>query len=271
MLGKRFIFVAFICSIGLSAFALPVKQQAPDALFVIIKDNKRGFIDSNGNVIIAPQFGGANNFSEGLAVIATYEGGYKEGYVDTSGRVAIAPQFDAASDFRGGLAAVGFDTERTQNCSDCDPNQHWGYIDKTGTIAIKPQYHHAGNFSEGLAAVETDDEQWGFIDKAGRVVIANQFEYASEFSEGVACVMSNKKYGYIDKTGHMAIKPQFSSCSAFSEGLARVMVGGKYYPPMGNMVRRGSQGKPRFIDRRGRGDKAERRHRGRLLRGACII
>src|SRR5947209_1542723 len=134
--------LTIVCISVLALAGLTVSQvnkAKQNGLFVVIQNDKRGYIDRTGRIVIAPRFGGANDFSEGLAVVAFYEGGYKEGYIDTTGQVAIEPRFDRAADFSEGLAAVGFDTERTQRgCSDCDPNQHWGYIDKTGRIVIKP-------------------------------------------------------------------------------------------------------------------------------------
>lgn len=218
--------ISFFAIAALSAFQ--VQPQKPKALFVIIQDDKRGFIDETGRVVIAPQFHGANNFSEGLAVVAVSSPSYKEGFVDTSGQIVIEPGFDAASDFSEGLAAVGFDTERTKRgCSDCDPNQHWGYIDKSGRSVIEPQFHRAGNFSEGLAAVERDDGKWIYVNRSGRVAIKTQFDFASKFAEGLAGVTVGKRTGYIDHRGRMLIKPRFTSFSNFSESLARVRIGGK--------------------------------------------
>lgn len=254
----QFTSALLVCTLSFALCAasttVQVKQAHSDGLFVIIVNDKRGFIDRTGKILIEPRFQGANNFSEGLAVVALSNGGYKEGYIDHNGKLVIAAQFDSARDFHEGLAAVGFDTEKTRKaCDDCDPNQHWGYVDRTGIIVIKPQYHHAGDFSEGLAAVETDDGKWGFIDKNGRAVVTFAYGYASRFSEGLACVMNGKKFGYLDRTGRMVIKPQFSRCSDFSEGLARVRVGGKAVSPMDwSNTTSGEPGGLRYIDKTGR-------------------
>jgi len=114
-----------------------------------------GYVDTSGAVVIRPQFQGAFDFSEGLAVVAVKaNGATKYGYIDKSGAWVIQPQFDNAGFFSEGLAAVGTRTSGT----DADPtwitDYSWGYIDKTGTVVIPMQYQTADSFSGGVARVE---------------------------------------------------------------------------------------------------------------------
>src|SRR5437899_2315503 len=75
----------------------------------------------------------------------------KWGFIDTRGAVVINAQFDAVGEFSEGLAAVAFDTDRTRHdCLDCDLDQRWGFIDKTGETVVQPQYSSVSSFSEGL-------------------------------------------------------------------------------------------------------------------------
>ena len=50
-----------------------------------------------------------NRFSEGLCMVVEFDeaGNQRCGYIDKTGTVVIPPQFVAASDFSGGVAAVG--------------------------------------------------------------------------------------------------------------------------------------------------------------------
>ena len=151
----------------------------------------------------------------------------KWGFIDTSGAVVIAARFDAAAEFSQGLAAVATDTDRTSHsCTDCDLNQRWGFIDKSGKEVIPLQYRAVSSFSEGLAAVMDDGGKWGYIDTKGELIIPFSFERARPFSKGLAAVAVKKQFGYIDKQGHFVIKPQFTIAKNFSEGLAAVRTGG---------------------------------------------
>jgi hypothetical protein len=130
-----------------------------------------GFINSEGFVVIEPQFYEAGRFSEGLAAVDIAG---KWGYIDVNGNVIMEPYFDDAGIFNEGIAPVEIDGK-------------WGYIDIHGDIAIEPQYEDAGIFSEGLAAVKIG-EKWGYIDRNGNIIIDPQYAEEGYFSEGVAPV-----------------------------------------------------------------------------------
>jgi len=152
----------------------------------------------------------------------------KWGFIDTNGAVVINAQYDAVGDFSEGLAAVAFDTDKTRHdCIDCSLDQHWGFIGKTGKTVVRPQYSAVSSFSEGLAAVRNEEGKWGYIDAKGQLVIPFTFRSASPFSDGLAPAALNQKVGYIDKKGNFVIKPQFVLASSFSEGLVAVRRGGK--------------------------------------------
>lgn len=58
---KSRIFLFFLFALLLS----PCPAQDDNPLFVVIVNDKRGYIDRTGKIVIEPQWGGANNFSEG--------------------------------------------------------------------------------------------------------------------------------------------------------------------------------------------------------------
>ncbi|HCE43623.1 MAG TPA: hypothetical protein DET40_08750 [Lentisphaeria bacterium] len=179
------------------------------------KEDKWGFIDKTGAVVIKPEFDQIRNFSEGYAKVKLNG---KWGYIDKSGKIVIEPQFDNAGEFHEGMAQVKI-------------NNAWGYIDKSGEIIIKPTFTYAaGNFSEGLA-VANDGDKFGFIDKTGKWIITPNFDLAGgagDFHEGL-CDFSIpfKGWGYFDKTGKAVIKPIFEEAGLFVSGLARVKINKK--------------------------------------------
>lgn len=146
----------------------------------------------------------------------------KCGYVDRAGASAIAPQFGEADTFSEGLAAVCFG--RCVMHGSMPPGEEgdapkWGYIDKAGRTVIAPRFADAKSFAEGLAAVRVG-EKYGYIDAGGRLIIPARFEWAQSFGGGLALVALGEtkyywphrgttvlgvglrgKYGYVDKTG----------------------------------------------------------------------
>lgn len=192
---------------GLNALAPSfIKAQNDDDLFPIIQDDKIGYIDKSGKVVILPQFNreflnqssmNVFRFSEGLAV-ANIKG--KWGYIDKTGAVVIKPIYSAAWPFSEGLGEV-----RTSDGKS-------GYINNAGKMIVAPISSMGSNpFSGGLAGVyigESSKGLWGFIDKTGAMVIEPQFEAAGPFSQGLALVRIGDKYGFIDREGKYAIPLQ---------------------------------------------------------------
>ncbi len=73
-------------------------------------DDKWGYIDSGGNMIITPQFKVnrnistvANSFSDGVALVVIDR---KYGFINLNGDMIIKPQYDLAFSFHNGLAHV---------------------------------------------------------------------------------------------------------------------------------------------------------------------
>jgi len=228
------------------------QENKSSDLFVVIVNDKRGFMDRSGKIVIEPQWRGANNFSEGRAVVAMSTPRYKEGYIDITGKLVIPAVYDRAFDFEGGLALVCVGQFGLHMSGD----HKFGFIDLNGNWAVKPTYNHLYSFSDGLAAALNDNGKLGFIDKTGKVVIPFQFEinpmymeglmpgHIFKFSEGLAPMASKDKFGYINKSGKWAIKPQFTQAWEFVDGLAVVTRGGN--------LKKESPGHYEIIDRTGR-------------------
>jgi hypothetical protein len=186
----------------LVVFGFNVNGQEDKSLYRIRVNDKYGFIDKTGKVVVQPQYERAGEFHEGLAWLMTKEGKY--GYIDVSGRFAIEPVLGFAEDFSDGLAVAGVLDLKTGKGTR-------GYVDKKGKLTIDrriDQFDYPQPFREGLA-VFYKNEKFGYIDKTGRVAIEPRFDIAFGFSEGLAQVRIDRKYGYIDKSGKMVIEPQF--------------------------------------------------------------
>lgn len=114
-----------------------------------------GYVDSQGKMVIAPDYREALRFTEGLAAVLKND---KWGYIDHGGNFVIKPQFDKASPFSEGLACVGiYDTSNDPKYSTTEIGLvRFGYIDKTGRFVIPPVLLHAYSFSEGLAGACID-------------------------------------------------------------------------------------------------------------------
>lgn len=185
---------------------------------------EEGFIDREGNeaIPLGKLSGTSSEFHEGLAVIGGYE--EKKGYIDKAGEIVISQIYKDAGDFSEGLAPVqSADTELwgyidkdgkqvvpmeyeaavpfREEAAYVVKNGLAGYIDKSGNTIIDFKFRpetdkYADNgFYGGLAAVQDISGKYGYIDKSGSFVIPAKYKEADPFIGDVAFVASeNQNY-----------------------------------------------------------------------------
>ncbi len=76
-----------------------------DGLVRFVENEKFGYKDQDGNVVIKAQYFEATDFSEGLACVKKGKSS-AWGYIDTTGKMVIPASFKQAQPFHEGLAAV---------------------------------------------------------------------------------------------------------------------------------------------------------------------
>ena len=194
----------------------PVYENSSDP------NQRAGFIDLDGKLVIPMTFDYVGNFNSGLAVASKNE---KVGYIDASGTYVIAPQFDYAEDFSEGVAAVCYSNDGFQ----C------GYIDTKGKL-ITPlditSMDYQTQASEGYFTAchgSMDDCQYRFTKTDGTPANFGDFAWADPFSEGYAAVQqrvgTDYLWGFINKKGDLVVKPMFIWVGKFGSGLAPVCIG----------------------------------------------
>lgn len=138
----------------------PVWGPAPgdfsQGLAPVLMDNRWGFIDRTGKVVIKPRFDQAYGFAGGYAAIRI-DG--KNGYVDRNGKPTLSRDGDIRPPSEG-VAAYS-------QCNDGESNStcSWGFVDHSGKVIIKAQFAEVTDFEGGLSAVTVDNRKWGFIRK----------------------------------------------------------------------------------------------------------
>lgn len=179
-----------------------------EGLAAISKNDKYGFIDTKGKVVIEPKYEWASSFSNGLAIVSA-EGLY--GAIDKQGKTVIPFEYQALANFHDGFATAARPPKDPE-----DYESKYGLINKQNEVVIPFMYESMGNLSESLIAVKKDGK-WGYVDTKNKAIIpiTLKYEMVNDFSDGLAAVFSyeensdNLKYGYIDKTGKLVIPMQF--------------------------------------------------------------
>lgn len=107
------------------------------------------------------------------------------GFINTSGKVVIAPEYKQVSHFSGGVACKQIDKE-IQTAQGIATTKRWIYMGTNGRQAIRGDFAQITPFIQGLAAVKVwvptkQQYLWGFIDRTGKWSIKPQFEEVSGF------------------------------------------------------------------------------------------
>ena len=147
----------------------------------------------------------------------------KVGYMDETGKVMIKPKYNyyynemydevEAGEFKESIAKVYTSSGKVR------------YINSTGEYINKYTYDFGYDFSEGLALAKRSGK-YVYIDKNGKEVFSKKYSKCYPFSDGLALFESNYKWGYIDKKGKVVIKAQFPEAQAFTNGYAIVALNG---------------------------------------------
>src|SRR4030042_3076283 len=121
---KKHYFIIWFILLSFSA-TLFCNDTASAFLYPFSKGGKWGYIDSEGTIVIKPNYDFALLFSESAAPV---ELNNKWGFIDETGNVIIKPQYDDVKGFSEGFAAIMIDNS-------------WGFIDKTGKTIIEAKYY----------------------------------------------------------------------------------------------------------------------------------
>jgi len=177
-----------------------------------LQNDRYGYRNGLGVLVIPCQYDSANAFREGLADVSLNG---KYGYINTSGDIVIPLKYDFGGYFRDGLAWVKL-------------NEKYGYIDKAGNTAISLIYDEADDFSDGRARVKQNDK-YGYISKSGNAIIAIKYDDIQRYLDNLTYAKLNDKYGYIDESGNTIIPFKYDDAREFTyTSTAKVQIDGKW-------------------------------------------
>lgn len=189
-----------------------------EGLLMVEEDDKYGYIDSTGKVVISLQYDNAGIFTEGLG--AVYVNGHW-GFIDKANKMVIMPVYDRVDSFLNGLCAVSKDGI-------------YSYIDAKGKKAFEGEFLYAEPFVHGSAAVEME-EGMALINTAGEIISETFFDEISYddlptlVNHGLAMITIDDRYGYIDlKTGDVILYPMYYEVSGYENGICAIYQDGGY-------------------------------------------
>ena len=200
-----------------------------DCIAIVVKDNKYGVIDINGEYKAYPIYDSISLFKEDRAVF-NKEG--RLGILDKEGDTLTTRDYDIIMDFNNDRAVVGGSKSGSYK---------YGYIDRSGREIIPLKFENANGFINDAALVKIKENQYGLINKDGEVQSSYNYFLVSQYNDGVMIFTEELggQYGYIDRNGEIIINPKFISASEFIDGVAIVSTEKNYNGPYGVINKKG--------------------------------
>ena len=208
----KIILVSVLTLLQINLFA-----QSND-LIRIIEDDKIGYINNYGKIVIKPNYTVGYDFYEGLASVREYD---KYGFIDSEGKYVIEPKYDLAFNFYNGIAKVFLKGAPF-------------FIDKNGKIVISKKYTSLEFVNKDLAIVTTASDKKGVLNLvSNNLVIDTIYSSITNFKNGVAIVTKqevSQKGNYIiyrpaviDITGKLLVPfNKFIEINDYNDGIAKV-------------------------------------------------
>ena len=256
--------VAFVMMVGISAVALwindciPFDNARPVAgeevedftLYPATDENgKWGYIDADGNWIVAAEYDsaelfwgsiawvekdglwGAVNDKGGLVIDCIYEEKYQQ-LDEDSYRICVAVSGNSKSiynnkgekifglengqigDLDGGLIAFSRNVDGIDN---------WGYVDIDGKVVISPSYKAVGGVGLTHAVAITFDDEMVLVKRSDgtETPLPDNVDLYG-MGSNMLLYSENGLYGYLNMDGQVAIPAKFVEAEAFSNNAAVV-------------------------------------------------
>lgn len=180
---------------------LLAEKERMDQLFLPYKSNEKwGFINQSGTIVIPAAFDGVDFFHEGIAVVSLND---KLGYINKSGNTIIKPQFDEANAFSNGVAVF-------------QKGNGYGLLDRSGVVLLDPIYKDISLCSEHLFFA-LKDSLYACYSVDSKEVIAPKFTEVTSFEKGKAIVAKNSGWGVIDTLGNLIIDFQYDNIRSVAQ------------------------------------------------------
>ena len=186
--------LCFVAIVGVAYF-LYDKTSQKDKLFkngviAVKKDNKWGYINPSGKVVLDFYYDSAFNFTDNKLALVGKNG--KFGYINKKGNYVIAPVYESAFSFDGDVAIV---------CK----NGKFGAINSKGETVIDFSYTKIGGdkgkFVGGYTSM-VKNGKYGIVSKSGNVIIEPTYENITDVNGTYFTYMIGTKVyiSRIDKT-----------------------------------------------------------------------
>jgi len=173
-----------------------------------------GYINTNGEWAIKPQFEAASNFQDNGLATVRLENGY--GVINQDGKVLTKNEYKTIEGYKNGVAIIYTDENK------------YGLINQEGK-EIASGYEKLEVISEQFIEAKKDGLV-GILTLDGKTYLECKFEDVGKVgANGLIAAKQDAKWGYVDKSGNFKIEPTYSKAETFkANGYAVVAKSGRY-------------------------------------------
>ena len=186
-------------------------------LYRIHVNEKFGFINEKGKLVIEPQFD--NAFLVFSDSVCYAEIGEKHGLINTKGEFIL----DLSSD----INCVYMYDKKLQVAIFLANNGRMGLINTSGDI-ILPAIYKVITYDVYGYIVEDTLGNMGYVNSNGEFVVPCKYDAVNGYHEGLMVVATSRKCGYVDTMGIWVIDSIYDDARAFGNGFARVKANQKW-------------------------------------------
>jgi hypothetical protein len=179
-----------------------------EKLICVTKNKLVGFINPKNEVIIPLTFQNAFGFSNGLAPVFTEE---KWGYIDVTGKMIIPAIYNTPYAFNNAGVAI---VRKGDKC---------GLISKSGSVVLPLEYDKLFTFNTNDYWLVKHNNLYGIVNNAGKFILPIEYKNVEKFAGDAVVVQKNDyAYGYFHKKGKLLTECIYVSAKDFSNGFAFV-------------------------------------------------
>lgn len=196
-------------------------------------NNKYGFVNRSGKLIIPVKYENATIFSEGLCGVK-WNG--KWGFINQRGEVIIPNKYQTIRPFKDGLAAVyakeeSYEINKNGNKVEDEamiiwtPSDYWVKPNQTELTEVLQTIIEGVNPEIEDLIPDRLDGKYGYKDQKDSVVVQYIYDMAYPFEGNYAKVEIGQKIGVINRIGKLIIPTKFDEIEHIGDEMFKVGIG----------------------------------------------
>ena len=181
-----------------------------ESYFPVAINDKYGYMNASGRIVISAGYDEVGPFRDGLAVVSKNS---KYGVINKKNELVVDFIYDEILDYTSGRAIV-------------IKNDHYNLIDRSGRHLSPTDFSDLFVFSSKFYAGIVDS-QFVFLDHNLEKLPLGEFEEIGLLSDGFSIVIQNNQFGLIDSNLNVKINCQFDDLQRFNKGIFIYSLNGK--------------------------------------------